>query len=89
MARLIKTDRTVTEVFPKDGKEFTVDELMEYVGGFFECVRNRDNKVMFVNEYGKIEKLPYNELATDELHPMFFGEMLVGDVLVTEEGEVS
>lgn len=33
MARHIKTDGTVTKVAPKDGIEFTLEEMKNFVGG--------------------------------------------------------
>ena len=44
----------------RDVVENTVDMIRNYVGGYIEAIRIRDDIVMWINEEGKIEDLPYN-----------------------------
>lgn len=88
MGRLIHPDGCTTDVFPKHGKEFTLQELHEYVGGYIELVRTISGKVMFVNEDGKRLELPVNRKAT-ELARVAPGDWIVGNAIICEKGEVS
>jgi len=86
-ARLIKVDGEVTEVKPKNGKYFLLTELQKYVGGYIQMVRTHDNKVMVVNEEGKLMDLPFNVVATKEyVHGSH--DPICGDVLICSENQI-
>ena len=78
---LIKTTGEVLEISPKNGKDFKLKELQEYVGGNIECVRTHDNKMLIANETGKNDGLPYNEKATKEYRYGGY-DLIVGDVVI-------
>jgi hypothetical protein len=84
----IKADGTSQEVEPGNGKEFTNEEIHEYVGGYYETIPAFDGRLMLVNEMGKLECLPENEIATAMLHPDF-RDNLVGDVLLIDRSAIS
>ena len=87
MATLIKTNGEETNVTPQNKTDFKLDELQNYVGGIIEIVRTKDNKMMVINEEGKINELPMNEKATDlYIHSDF--DFIVGDVLICDENEI-
>ena len=87
MATLIKANGEETNVLPKNKTDFKLDEMQNYVGGFIETVRTKDNKIMVINEEGKINELPMNEKATDlYVHSNF--DFIVGDVLICNENEI-
>lgn len=93
MAKIYKASGEVVNVSPKNGKDFKLEELQEIVGGFIEVVTLSDNKIMVVNEEGKIEGLPKNHKATEILNantdPMFeFIDYIVGDALICNGNEV-
>lgn len=88
MAKWYKVDGTVIEVSPKDGKEFTCEEINRYVGGHFETIPSRDGGLLLVNDCGKLLHFDYNELATREIHPDF-EDYLVGNVLLISKTEIS
>lgn len=75
---LVKTDFSTTEVTPSNGKNFTLEELQEMVGGYIEIIRipNKPSMRLVVNEDGQIKGLPTNHMAT-----WIFGSEIVGDVL--------
>ena len=54
------------KVKPLNGKDFSLKELQNFVGGLIEIVQLPLNKnyIMVVNEMGKNEQLPINETAT-------------------------
>ena len=81
MAKLLKTDGTVTEVKPAKGKKFTLAEAQGYVGGYVEMVRLRKG-FMLVDEEGLLTGKPLNMAASG-----FAGLDLVGDVLLCTAGE--
>lgn len=94
-ATLITVDGQVTEVRPKDGKEFSLEELQDYVQGLIEYVPLPDGRNMIVNETGKLDGLPPNPKAIEiwkevypiEEYPHNNDELIVGDVLILPKEE--
>ena len=85
MATLIQSNQKTRQVSPKNGKQFTVEEIQELVGGYFEVIRSlspRTNGVMLVNEEGYIFSMPLNLQAS-----MFASRSIVGDVLIGSREE--
>jgi len=75
------TTGKVIRIVPKDGKSFTLGELQSVVGGYIELLQTKDNRLMVVNEEGRIMNLPPNLKAT-KLYK--FNDCIFGDVLVCE-----
>lgn len=89
MAKLIKTDGTVTEVKPKNGRVFELDELQAFVGGYIQFIFPLPGQIVCLNEEGKIHGLEYNAVATELVaHALLPGDVIVGNALVMSEGEV-
>lgn len=90
MATLYKTDGTEAEVTPKNGKDFKLAELNEFVEGFIEIVRLRGGKILVINEEGKLEGLKLNAKAT-ELYQQAHGpvDVIVGNALYCDTGQVT
>ena len=66
MARLYKTNGEVIEVSPKNNRDFTLEELQNFVeGDIIEIINLTTKKLLIVNEEGKINELPFNESATE------------------------
>lgn len=84
MATIIRTNGKKEDVRPKNGTDFTLKELREIVGGNIEIVRLPDNRIMAVNEEGKLYNLPKNVQATQ----IYGYEVIVGDVLVCDASQV-
>lgn len=97
MAKLIKTDGTIQEVKPNNGKFFSYEELKEFVEGMVEMVPLPNGKVIIVNEEGKLNGLLKNEKATEvwkqeypiEKYPLNNDELIVGNALLAEEKELN
>lgn len=83
MARWIKTNGETIEVNPKNGTDYSLEELQGFVGGHIEIVRIDDERLMVVNEEGKLNELPINSIAT-----YLARELIVGDVFVCYANEV-
>lgn len=96
MAKLIKTDGTIQEVVPANGKVFSLKEMQDFVGKgkdrMVEIVPLPSGKDIVVNEEGKLIGLETNEVATKiwkeeyplEKYPLNNDELIVGDVLLVE-----
>ena len=63
MATLIKADGTRTEIQPKNGTDFKLEELQAYVDGYIEIVNLRNGEILVINEDGK-DRYDTNEDAT-------------------------
>ena len=89
MAKLYKTNGEVIEVSPKNNRDFTLEELQSFVEGDIEIINLTAEKILIVNEEGKINKLPFNELAT-ELWKKYYGrtDYIVGNALLCNSDEV-
>lgn len=90
-AKWLKANCDVVDVTPKNGRDFQLDELKRFVGGFIEIVRINDKQIMVVNEEGKLNGLPYNSLATEALILAYQGRVddyIVGDVLLCDNDMV-
>ena len=89
MATLYKTDGTQEVVIPKSGKQFVLAEMQAAVGGYIEPLYLPDGRVLLVNEDGKSQGLPCNELAT--FHGMMAGiadnDRVVGPALLCSHEE--
>ena len=70
IALLYKTDLSVEEIKPANGRYFKLEEMQAYVGGLIEIVpldgEGLEDKLLVVNEEGKLENLPLNLFATAE-----------------------
>jgi len=87
MATLIKSNGEEINVIPNNKKDFQLDELQKYVGGFIEVVRTKDNKIMVINEEGKVNDLPINQKAS-ELYQYNEFDFIAGDVLICQSNEI-
>jgi len=98
MGILIKPEHKVLasalHVRPKEGLAFSLEELQEFIEGYFELLTIRRNlprslwegtgyQYLMVNEEGKLKNLPFNSLAS-ALH----GSEIVGNAVLLEGGEL-
>lgn len=67
MAHILYADFGLEEVEPKNGTDFSLEEMQSIVGGYIEIVDLNDSQCLVVNEEGKCEHLPYNAIATNVL----------------------
>lgn len=97
MAKIYKTTGEVVEVSPKNGTDFSLEEMQAIVEHkvngvsyhYIEIIYLPDGKLMVINEEGKLIDAPINRKAT-EIFMDAFGEVdvVLGDVLVCDESEV-
>lgn len=94
-AAILKADGTSFVVTPENGTDFNLDELQKIVGGYIEIVpiyatwrMFGSDKIMVVNEEGKLNGLPFNPSATLLVRAAGIDDFIVGDVLVCDSSMV-
>ena len=91
MAQIIKTTGEVIEVAPKNGTDFSLEELKAIVDGWIEIVNLRDGRLLCLDEEGKLKGKERNHVATDIYHqalPLCRKDFIVGDVLLCNEDQI-
>lgn len=98
MAQIIKTTGEVIEVAPKNGTDFSIEELQAIVSGYVEVIYLPDGRLILCDEDGRAKNKPYNHKATEEMHKALGGKLgayrlgwyfgIVGDVLVCNENQI-
>lgn len=79
----IKSDGTTENlVFSK--KMITLKELQDSVSGYIEFIWLNDNKILVVNEDGKIMGLPENFQATAIIKEQGINDYVVGNALLID-----
>ena len=86
---IYKANGEVIETSPKNGKNYTYEELRDIVGGFIQIIFLKD-KFMIINEEGKLNNLPYNDNATVLYRANFRNttDFIVGDALLCGEDRI-
>ena len=84
-AKYITHEGSTHEVLPSDGKYFSLKELQTFVGGYIEMLELADGRLMFLNEEGKLKRLPVNPIACELAlgSGIALNDYIVGNVLVT------
>ena len=69
MASVIVTPSgSMKEVKPMNGEKFTLFELQQHVGGYIEIIYLTNDKLLVVDEEGKLKGKPLNRIATGWLN---------------------
>lgn len=69
-------------VSPKNGTDFSLSEMQDIVGGYIEFIYS-GSQVIVINEEGKINNLPLNEVVTEQFQAAHnTRDFIVGDALV-------
>lgn len=78
----LKVGKEPIEVQPKNGRDFSLEELKEFIGGgYVEAVwlhGEYEGFVLFVDEEGILKNLPYNYEASE----LMYDGYIVGDCLL-------
>jgi hypothetical protein len=90
MAQIIKSNGQTTEVAPKNGTDFSLEELKAIVDGWIEIVNLRDGRLLCLDEEGKLKGKERNHVATDIYRQAFpqCKDFIVGDVLLCNEDQI-
>lgn len=76
MAKIIRPDGTEIEVKPKNGTDFSLEELQSIVEGYIEPIYY-EHAVMVVNEEGFMKNLKPNWKATEIAQQIIVGNVLI------------
>mgnify|MGYP002622197616 CR=1 FL=1 len=87
MAQWIKTDGTTIEVEPKNGTDFSLDELQGFVGGYIEVLLCGD-RYLVCDEEGKLKNKPLNMAATMIADEYYKNDCIVGDALICNLNQI-
>lgn len=82
----IKCDGTRTGITPKNGIDFSLEELQKYVGGYIEII-NVFSQIMIIDDEGKLKGKEINPVATQlarTSQSIMPNDCIVGDVVVCE-----
>ena len=82
---LVSVDGSITEISPINGKEFELEEVQRKVEGYIQIVQLNEDRIMIVNENGKIVGLRYNFIATgiaEMFHALWAGDYICGEAIV-------
>lgn len=87
-AYIISESGGVREIKPKNGTDFSLEEVQNAVDGFVEIVYLNDKQIMIINEEGKYTK-KCNQVATAiaRLNRVLFKfDYISGDVILCPTG---
>ena len=62
--RILYVDGREEFIAPKNGTDFSLEELQTIVGGHIEIVQLGNERIMVVNEEGRLLNLPHNYTAS-------------------------
>ena len=82
--RILYVDGREEFIEPKNGTDFSLEELHKAVGGWIQIIHLKDGKVMVCHEEGKIMGLMPNEKATDIAFENGILDYIVGNVVVCD-----
>lgn len=83
-AFIYKTTGEIIPVYPKNGTDFSLNEMQSFVNGSIELVTLKHGMYMIVNEEGKLFDLEENTQATSLFRLSYnTSDYICGDVLVT------
>lgn len=73
-----------TDILTFESSKVSLSEMQNVVNGYIQFVHLSPEAIMVVNEEGKFNNLPANELATQLFHSatLIFDDYIVGDVLI-------
>ena len=83
-AQVLMTDGIVLKAEPKNGTDFSLEELQQIVGGYIEVLYLSKSQIMVVNDEGKLLGLGLNHNATLAAQMAGIDDIIVGDVLVCD-----
>ena len=83
-AQVLMTDGIVLKAEPKNGTDFSLEELQQIVGGYIEVLYLSKSQIMVVNDEGKLLGWGLNHNATLASQMAGIDDIIVGDVLVCD-----
>ena len=88
MATFISVNGKTNEISPKNGSDFSLEEMQEYVGGYVEVLDLDDDNIMIIDEEGKLKGKEINKLATLKYLDVYgFSDIIVGNAVICKSEE--
>ena len=90
MATLYRTDGSVTDIRPKQGTDFSLEEAQALVGGYVQVLNLPNGRIALFNEEGRLKQLPVNTKATAYIQRLYLPFEVVdflGDVVIADNTE--
>jgi len=87
MAKLYRVNGTVETVEPVNKTDFSLEELQKIVGGYIEVVPVFGNKLIVVDEEGRMKNYKHNKKASQLVLGQVIGD-IVGDMLLCNQDEI-
>ena len=87
----LKTNCKLEIVTPNNGKDYTLEELKTFVGGYIQIIQLTPSQIMVINEEGKLNGLKPNRLATETallVKAIADNDFIVGNCLVCDKKHV-
>jgi len=82
---IVKTSGIIEPVEPANGNDFSLEELKKAIGGgYIEVVFIPPDRMMVIDEEGKLKGMPVNVVASR----MYAADSIVGDVLVCHKNQI-
>lgn len=91
MATILYANGNKRDVEPKNGTDFTLEELHEIVDGYIEVVSLGNGQILVLDEEGKLKEKKPNYYATkiaSQARAIDIFDWIVGDVLLCGNDEV-
>lgn len=88
---IIKANGKTIYVDPKNGTDFSLEELQSFVGGNIQIVHLLRGELMVINEEGKLRNLPVNEEMTILAKwkgAISGNDFIVGDALICHKSQI-
>ncbi len=89
MGKLIKVNGEEQDVAPANGSDFKLKELYDLLNcDLIEVIRTPDNKLMIIDEEGKLTNKKPNRKATELMEgAIFASDWIAGDALIINDNE--
>ena len=99
MAQVFYTNGDIKTIEPKNGTDFTLEELNEHIDGYIEAIAIRDPEellkgedlLMLIDEDGKLKNLPANLNASRFAHntqSIQVNDYIVGNAILCRRSEL-
>lgn len=89
MGKLVKTNGEEQDIAPANGSDFELKELYKLLDcSLIEVIRTPDNKLMIIDEEGKLNNKERNRKATKIMEgAIFVSDWIAGDALIINDNE--
>lgn len=88
MVQLIKVNQDPVRITPTSNNIFSLEEMQGFVEGSIEIVNLSGQRIMIVNEEGKIKNLPVNQTATTIANFNDIVDIIHGNVIICHQNQI-